>query len=368
MVAVLGGALLAGSLAAGQPWLDRHILPSFFLPRPWYVHAETAARAGMAVLGIALLLRARPRRGPRRHGSSQRVLHVALAALLALGAAELVLRLAHPRPVGWLVPADEEPLRRSDPRLGWVLVPNRTGRATMGGRGVEYATDPAGYRVRRADEPVDPERPTIVFTGESIVFGEGLAWDESIPARVGAALGMQSANLAVHGFASDQAYLRLAGELPRFRRPVAVVTVFMPALFGRNLDGSRPHLEPGLIWRPGEPHSRLGSLAALLVPYRSEATVERGIAMTRDVLAATSDLARSRGAVPLVVVPQFWQEDALERSLRERILEQPHVPYLLVEAGPDWRLPRALHPNAGAARRIAGAIAARLHAELGTTR
>ena len=48
--------------------------------------------------------------------------------------------------------------------------------------------------------------------------------------------GIQSANLAVHGFGSDQAYLRLAIELPRFRQPVAVVSLFMTALFGRNLD------------------------------------------------------------------------------------------------------------------------------------
>ena len=31
------------------------------------------------------------------------------------------------------------------------------------------------------DEPVDPERPTILFTGESVMFGEGLTWDESVP-------------------------------------------------------------------------------------------------------------------------------------------------------------------------------------------
>jgi len=53
-------------------------------------------------------------------------------------------------------------------------------------------------------------------------------------------LGVQSANLAVHGFSTDQAYLRLQAELPRFRQPIAVVTVFMTALFGRNTDDERP--------------------------------------------------------------------------------------------------------------------------------
>ena len=36
--------------------------------------------------------------------------------------------------------------------------------------------------------------------------------------------------------------------------------------------------------------------------------------MTRDVLAATVNLARARGATPLIVVPHFGVEDEAERS------------------------------------------------------
>ena len=43
-------------------------------------------------------------------------------------------------------------------------------------------------------------------------------------------LNVQSANLAVHGYGNDQAYLRLEQELPRFRRPVGVVSLFMTTL------------------------------------------------------------------------------------------------------------------------------------------
>src|SRR5262249_45297246 len=162
---------------------------------------------------------------------------------------------------------------------------------TVGDRTIDYTLDPAGYRVRRLDEPVDPERPTVVFAGESVMFGEGLAWEETVPAQVGAMMGVQSANLAVHGYSTDQAYLRLEAELPRFRHPLAVVTLFMTALFGRNLDDDRPHLGPGLAWQPAQPHARLVSLARLLVPYRREATVERGISVTREVLRAVVNLA-----------------------------------------------------------------------------
>ena len=85
------------------------------------------------------------------------------------------------------------------------------------------------------------------------MVGEGLNWDETIPAQVGALMDVQSANLAVHGYATDQSYLRVESELPRFRRPVALVTLFMTALLGRNLDDNRPHLGPGLVWLPAVP-------------------------------------------------------------------------------------------------------------------
>jgi hypothetical protein len=358
-VGSIGGALLAGALAANQHWLDRHFLPSFFLPRQWYVLIETFVRLVMASLGVSLALFARPRAGRFAARTPARAVHAAIAALLALGASELVLRRVSLRAAEWLVP-DEEPRRQRDPRLGWTLVPARAGHSTIGGRMIEYAFDARGYRVRRVDEPVDPERATILFTGESVMFGEGLTWDESIPAQVGMMMGIQSANLAVHGFASDQAYGRLEMELPHFRRPVAVVSLFMPALFGRNLDDDRPHLGPGLVWLPARQHWRLASLAKLLVPYRRDETVERGVTVTRAVLRATVDLVRARGATPLLVVPEFGPEEQNEQLLRRRILDETGLPYLPVELDAAWRLPWDRHPNARAAHTIAAAIAARL--------
>jgi hypothetical protein len=192
------------------------------------------------------------------------------------------------------------------------------------------------------------------------MFGQGLRWEESVPAEVGAMMGIQSANLAVHGYSSDQAYLRLETELPRFRRPVAVVSLFMTALFGRNLDDNRPHLGPGLIWLPTQQHGRLASLVKLLVPYRKTDTVERGITVTRQVLGATVNLARARGATPLIVVPQFGVEAQSERALRRRILDETGLPYEWIEIDEGWRLSEDLHPNPRAAHAIATAVATRL--------
>jgi len=92
----------------------------------------------------------------------------------------------------------------------------------------------------------------------------------------------------------------------------------MTALLGRNLDDNRPHLGPGLVWLPEVPHARLMSLATLIVPYRRKTTIERGIAVTGEVLRATAALATARGDTPLIVVPQFNREDDVERTLRRR--------------------------------------------------
>jgi hypothetical protein len=357
--AFIGTVLLLCAGFATQPWLDRHLLPSWFLPRPWLVLIESLVRVVLAAAGLWLVVWLRPRAGRLLASAPGAVMRSAIAIVLALGAAELVLRQVQSRPLGWLVP-EEEPRRRRDPRLGWTFEPARTGQHAAGARVIDYSFDPAGYRVRRPDEPVDPAQPTIVFIGESVMFGEDLAWEDSVPAQVGAMMGIQSANLAVHGFSSDQAYLRLERELPRFRQPVAVVSLFMTAIFGRNLDDNRPHLGPGLVWFPAAQHGRLASLVTLLVPFRREQTVERGIAMTREVLRATLDLAQTRGARPLIVVPQFGVEDSAERALRLRILDDAGLPYVWIEIAEDWRLRRSLHPNAGAARAIATAIASRL--------
>jgi hypothetical protein len=341
-----------------QSWFDRHLLPSFYLMRRWYVFIESSSRVALAVAGVFLLLVARPRIGRLAEQRPSAVIAGALAAVLAIGAGQLVLSWQHPS-THWLL-ASVEPLRRPDPRLGWTFVPGREGYKTVGGRPIVFAFDAAGYRVRSVNEPVDPARPTILFAGESVMVGEGLNWDETIPAQVGALMGVQSANLAVHGYATDQSYLRVESELPRFQRPVAVVTLFMPALLGRNLDDNRPHLGPGLVWLPPVPHTRLMSLATVIVPYRRETTVERGIAVTSEVLRATAALATSRGATSLIVVPQFNREDAVERSFRRRILDDAGLPYVFVEFDDGWRVPGDLHPNAPTAHRIAIAIADRL--------
>ena len=360
-VGVVGLALLAGAIAANQCWLDAHFLPSFFLPRRTQVLIETVIRLLAAAGGgwLAFAARLRVARYLARRGPA--TLRVLVAILLALAVSELTLRWMHLRPADWQL-AEAEPRRVADPRLGWRFASGRTGRGKVGGRVVEYAFDRSGYRVPLAGDIVDPQSPAILFIGESVMFGYGLAGTESIPAQTGALMHVQAANLAVNGFGSDQAFLLLQSELPRFRRPVAVVSLFMTTLFARNLRDDRPHLGPGLAWMPAHAHGPLRWIANLLVPYHGAAAIDQGVSVTRAVLRATVDLSSARGAQALILVPHFGPEAPAEEALRRRVLDGARLPYVLVELDPDWTLPLDSHPDARAARAIAEAVVASLSA------
>ena len=104
-----------------------------------------------------------------------------------------------------------------------------------------------------------------------------------------------------------------------------------------------------------------------VVRYHTSETIERGIAVTREVLRATCDLARARGAVPLIVVPQFAPETAAERDLRQRILDGSGLPVVQVELDGAWRIPGDGHPDARAARAMAAAVSERLAAGFART-
>jgi hypothetical protein len=359
VIAAFGVVCVAIAIGANQRWLDRHFLPSFLLSHATFALIETAVRVGLAALGAWLVTGARRRAGRIANRDPMLAFSVVAAIVLAFGAGELALTHMKVQPGEWLFP-DEEPLRQIDARLGWTFVSPRLGHMTIGGRDITYAFDARGYRVRSLDEPADLEQPSILFTGESVMVGEGLTWDETIPAQVGEALGIQSVNLAVHGYSSDQAYMRLEAELPRFRAPVAVVSLFMTGLFGRNLDRDRPYLTAGLEWHPARPRSRLTSLAQVIVPYRSDGAIETGVRNTREVLRATAALAAAHGAIPLIVVPQFGHDDQRDQMLRRRIFDGTGVPAVFVEIDPGWRIAWDRHPDARAARTIADAITAAL--------
>jgi len=368
VVTITGILLLAVALAANQSWWDRHFLPLYFYPRERVLLSESLVRLVGVVAGLVLIALGRTVVRHLTHRMSGKEIVAALLRILfAAGLALAVIEVIEGRTFTYAAAErqpGEEPVRQPDQRLGWVFAPRHEGSTIVGGRRISYSTDPFGYRIANRGAPVDLDLPSLVFTGESIISGYGLNWNETIPAQAGAALTTQSANIAVFGYANDQAFLRLESELPRFRRPIAVISLFTPSLLARNLGDDRPHLGPGLTWMPAVHRLWLSALFRFLVPYRSEAVIERGIATTRAELVATAALASRHGAVSLVVDPQFGGETAMERTLRRRILEEPGIQYVRVKLDPSWRLQGDLHPDPRAARAIAMAIATRLRAKL----
>jgi hypothetical protein len=362
LLLLLGLALVRGAILADQAWFDRHFLPVFFVSRPRVLFGRACARLFVASLGLILALIVRPwvgrgveRRSPAELWSG--AARMLLAVVLAAGVSELALRAAFSRATEE-APPNEEPLRRHDTRLGWVFVPSRIGHIVIAGRPVDYAFDAGGFRVPVLTRPVDRAKPTIVFSGESIITGFGLRWDETIPARVGAAMGLQSANLSVFGYADDQAYMRLGDELPKFARPRAVVMLFSPGLFFRDFDDDRPHLDDNRLWRPAVHRPRLIALLRFFAPYKSGEAIDAKIAQAHAQFAALVEAAHGRGAAALIVVPRFGREDPTERVIRQRVLAG--LPSVTVELDPRLRLPHDPHPNAEGARLIAAAITGRL--------
>jgi hypothetical protein len=261
--------------------------------------------------------------------------------------------------------AAHDPRRAPDRELGFDYVAGRTSYGQVGGRRIQYVFDPAGLRVAKPGAKVDLNGPTNVFLGESVMGGFGLRWDESIPARVQALTGVASADMSVEGYSIDQAYMRFRRKWPAVRRPVAVVSMFLPSTVYRTVEKSHPGLRPGLTWRGGEDELWLVRVLRRRAPYRSAAEVEAAIAVTRQVFQATDRMARARGATHLILVPVLSPEPAAEQRLRRRVLGGLGVPYLVVPVDRRWRLPHNRHPDARGAEVLAEAVAAHLKASEG---
>lgn len=360
LLAAVGAALILLATSADQAWFERHSLPHMFLSQGEQTLLWQAGRGVALIIGLVII-------GPARHWVAKRlgegrarelalqILLVGLAVPLSLAVSELVLRTASWRGVDrWA--AGEEPLRRIDRTLGWTNRPGRTGWEQFDGRRILYHIDHGGYRVGDPGRPVDPRRPSILFTGESIMLGFRLNWGETIAGRIEAATGLQSANLAVNGYATDQAYLRLAAALPRFARPVAVVALFAPSLIERNLDDDRPHLDTALRWHDGRQVWRLERVTKSLAIYHRATTIDSAIAATRAALEATVRRARERGAAAVILVPEFAPEQAGEVAIRRRVLDEAGLPYVRVMLDPAWRLAGDGHPDARADRAMADAV------------
>lgn len=362
-VVCVGVLLVVMAVVADSRWYDRHFLPNFFTPHPSQLAIANGVRLVVAVAGLATILVGRPvvRRYSRTRPAISVLGTLVMTTVICIAAAvttELILRTQTWHAAQFH--SQREPRRSFDPRLGWAFVPSRHGIDRVAGRQVDYAIDLNGYRVADTSSKIDFNRPTIIISGESVMAGAGLPWDQAVPGQLARQLAPQIADIAVNGYSTDQSYMRLKAELPRFKCPVAVVTLFMPSFLERNLNDDRPHLDRYLRRHPAHPVWRLESLMRLAFEYHREKTIDAGVAMTSAVLRATNSLARAHGAQSLLVVLEFAPESTTERALRKRILDDAGLDYAQIQIDATWRLEGDMHPDQRGAQAIGAAISMRL--------
>ncbi len=371
VITVAGLALAGWAVFADAHWAERHVFGSYCATSAAAGVLARALRWAAGTLGVAAVLflapsLARAAARPWRRPTASSVIGVAVGIVAALAVTELVMRRLYARHALGLEPSaatgrGSAPMTRVDPRLGWSYFPGRTTWVEAGGRHIPYAIDADGDRAASPGDHADPDRPSILFAGESIVFGYGLAWEETFPFLVGRALGVRAVNLGVVGYGNDQVHLRVLDALDRYRRPLAVVTLFLPDQIRRNVDVWRPRLAPG----PGGalellPPSSGPRIAKLLqaVPFHGGDALR----VTAAILRATAEAARAKGALPLFVVtnygPGCLRDDGEEAWIVDELFTRQGLPFVRVDLEPEDRLPGVFerHPSPRGTQKIAAAV------------
>jgi hypothetical protein len=312
-------------------WFERHVYPAYCarsVPSSWL---PTVARCVALALSGVIAVLVRPRfvrwlvRAPLAQVASTAV---ALIAALVVGDV-LVRRLPH---------GDRTPLVRTDlpravadPVLGYRFLPSQT---VIGG--AEYAIDADGNRAASQGSRIDPDAPTVVLAGESIAFGESVAWRDGIAARLGQSLHQQVVDLGVPAYSVDQTYHRLAESLPRLPHVTTIVVTMIPQSIRRESANPR-----GLarLWRDE--------------PYHDDSHLDH----VRARLAQIAELAR--GARVLFVLANYGADcvDPDPWFVHALFDTQPPLPFLRVYLPPEQTVGgRDFHPNAHGAAMIAAAI------------
>ncbi|MEO6420942.1 MAG: hypothetical protein ABIP39_16130 [Polyangiaceae bacterium] len=370
IVVALGLAVLAWVYCADLGWFERHWFP-YAYSWVWDAADLKTARSWRifgAVVGALLLFVVRPLLGrwAGRHTRAEvtdSVVRIGLSVVAALVSSEICLRALglpkKPDKAQWVEVKIGEP----DARYGWRYVGSHSTKMWQGGRDVEYAINAEHCRARSIDAVPDPALPTLIFTGESVTAGHGLRYEETFPALVGDAVKLQVVNLAVHGYGSDQAFLRLAENLPRFQHPVAVVTFFIPAMLWRLSDNDHPHLGfdgplPKVVPLGFWTDLRIEKIWKNVIPYRNE------LALEAKIVRETARLAEERGAKAIFVAPRFNDQNPREDAyLVEQLFVQQGLTVVDTSFGYQ-SIAYDNHPDAASERRLADAVLVTLRTQL----
>ncbi|NWK94378.1 hypothetical protein DM806_01485 [Sphingobium lactosutens] len=355
----IGLACLFLAIHMDEDWTGRHVLPDILVSSDWLMMIVRIERIILVLLAAAVLLVICPRIGRiRANGRADPVLRgagIGLAVLLAIPVSEALIRAVNGRASQSWNPVNE-PLRHTDPLLGWANIPARRGVDLDYPSRPVYFLDRHGYRVAAHGRTIGRHAPSIMFLGESILFGKGLDWSQTVAGRVESSSRIQSANLSVPAYSASQVHLLLKQELPKFRRPVAVVILFGPDLMSRDLDRSRPWVDRFGRRHAPEPTWRLSHLSRVLFPYHSPSAVRETVENDRCLLMADVAMVRARGAQPIILVPIFQPEQPQAHRLRTALFRGTGMPHVVVPLDRHWRLFPDFHPDARANEAMARAV------------
>ncbi len=342
LVALPGVAAIAWAFLAEDRWFETHMMVRYCIEQPSALVRAHVVRVLVALCGAAIVAFLRP--VLVRHTSLGALGRSLVAALLAVVAADLVLRAAKPDEIAQM----EEKRRSKRP------APRSTTEATIAGRSITFAIDAEGRRARTVDDVVDPAAPAIVLSGESVAFGHGLSFDETIQAQLAKRTGVAVVNLALDGLANDEALARLRERLPRLARPLAVVSFVVYSWLERNTADYRERLalapDGSLVARPPAwPFLRRSPLLPRLYSLVGYHHDDEAIDLTRAILRDTDLYVRERGIYPLFVLT----EAAHARCVRDggmpwvakRLVEGQRFAWVDVDVPPALVLPDDPHPN-----------------------
>lgn len=211
----------------------------------------------------------------------------------------------------------EYSMDRFDPELGWVPMGNYHSDA------VNTTSDGLRGKREHPSAKVDGEK-RIVVIGDSLTFGEG-ARDEDVYTEILGALlgGVRVINLGVHGYGTDQQYLRLRRLGFRYNPDLVIVGVYGPDI-DRNVLAFRDYAKP--VFRvvsgalqlhnvpvpdPTDPRTTWASPVPRLYAWGVVKTsLQKGLdrtrfapkwRVTRRILDAIEDSTRAHGAPVLLV-------------------------------------------------------------------
>jgi hypothetical protein len=369
LLVLLAATLAAWAALASDVWFELHFTHTYCMVDDRVVTKLHVSRWIAGALAIVVVAVVGPRIVRRTAGKTVgsvagSALRIGVALVLAFVVTDVFLRWKRARAERAAGPPPTvKPL--------FVHVPFEDADVVAGTRTFHIALNKDKVRRRTIHDDPDPDAPSIVFSGESVCFGYGLDYDESIPALVAAHTGIQTINLGVNGFANDEALEWLKASMARIKHPIAVVSFIVYNAIGRNIAPQRWHLAP----RPGgglelvKPDARapgflerspLWTALHAAVPYHDARVVD----LTREILASTAAYARSVNAYPLFVLTETPTRCA--GSTHESMDDAPEVARRLAAAEgiaairvlypPAMQIGGDVHPDPRGAAHFADAI------------